>query len=87
VLIGEIGGTDEQEAARYWAERMDTGLVAFIAGKSAPEGKRMGHAGAIIGSEEETTGAKIAAFEDAGVPVAGHPGEVPGLVEKVLSGG
>ncbi len=85
VLIGEIGGTDEQTAAAYYRESMDTELVAFIAGKSAPEGKRMGHAGAIVGSEEETTRAKVAAFEEAGVPVADHPGQVPDLVADVLS--
>lgn len=83
VLIGEIGGRAEQDAAEYFEQHMDTPVVAFIAGKSAPEGKRMGHAGAIISGEEGTTGAKIDAFESAGIPVADYPSEIPDLIEHV----
>lgn len=84
VVIGEIGGGDEQEAAEYYANHMDTPVVAFIAGKSAPEGKRMGHAGAIISGESGTTEAKIKAFENVGVPVANYPSEVPGLLQDKI---
>lgn len=84
VVIGEIGGGDEQEAARYYAEKMDTPVVAFIAGKSAPEGKRMGHAGAIISGEQGTTEAKISTFEDVGISVADYPSRVPELINQRL---
>lgn len=85
VVIGEIGGDAEQRAAEYYREEMDTPVVSFIAGKSAPEGKRMGHAGAIISDEAGTTEAKIEAFEDAGVPVANYPSEVPSLIQQRLN--
>lgn len=85
VVIGEIGGDAEQRAAEYYREEMDTPVVSFIAGKSAPEGKRMGHAGAIISDEAGTTDAKIEAFEDAGVPVANYPSEVPSLIQERLN--
>jgi len=84
VIIGEIGGGDEQEAAKFYAENMDTPVVAFIAGKSAPEGKRMGHAGAIISGEQGTTEAKINAFENAGVPVADYPSRIPEILSDQL---
>lgn len=84
VVIGEIGGSDEQEAARYFAEEMDTPVVAFIAGKSAPEGKRMGHAGAIISGEQGKPEAKVKAFDQAGIPVADYPSQVPGLIEDLV---
>ena len=80
VLIGEIGGTDEERAAGFIAERMSKPVVAFVAGRSAPPGKRMGHAGAIIEGGSGTAMGKIAAFEAMGVPVAEHPGQVPNLV-------
>jgi len=77
VLIGEIGGSGEEQAARFIAERMTKPVVAFVAGRTAPPGRRMGHAGAIIEGGSGTAGEKIAAFEAIGVPVAQHPGQVP----------
>jgi succinyl-CoA synthetase alpha subunit len=79
-LIGEIGGTDEQEAAKFIKEKMNKPVVAFIAGQTAPPGKRMGHAGAIIAGSEGTAVEKIAAFKEAGVPVAKTPSELPKLM-------
>lgn len=76
VLIGEIGGTDEQKAARFIAEYMTKPVTAFIAGRTAPPGKRMGHAGAIIEGGEGTAQEKIAAFEAVGVRVVRLPEEV-----------
>ena len=85
-LIGEIGGTDEEKAAHYIKKRMTKPVVAFVAGQTAPPGKRMGHAGAIIEGGTGTAADKIAAFQSAGVPVARFPGEVAELIEKVLAG-
>jgi succinyl-CoA synthetase alpha subunit len=76
VLIGEIGGTDEERAARFIASEMTKPVTAFVAGRTAPPGKRMGHAGAIIEGGTGTAAEKIAAFEAAGVRVARHPGEI-----------
>lgn len=84
VLIGEIGGDAEEQAAAYIKERMTKPVVAFIAGQSAPPGKRMGHAGAIISSGSGTAEEKIKAFNEAGVPVANEPGKIPGLVKEKL---
>jgi len=85
VLCGEIGGEDEERAARFVADRMDTPVVAFVAGRTAPPGKRMGHAGAIVsGSGTGTAASKIAAFEDAGVPVADTPEEIADHVDRRL---
>lgn len=84
VLIGEIGGDAEERAADYIREKMKKPVVAFVSGRSAPEGKRMGHAGAIISGGQGTAAAKIAAFETAGVMVADTPSEIPGLVSKQL---
>jgi succinyl-CoA synthetase alpha subunit len=86
VLIGEIGGTDEQEAARYIKSAMKKPVVGFIAGRTAPPGKRMGHAGAIISGGGGTAVEKIQALNEAGVPVARIPAEIPGLVKRALSG-
>jgi succinyl-CoA synthetase alpha subunit len=83
VLIGEIGGTDEQRAAAFIAQRMSKPVTAFIAGRTAPPGKRMGHAGAIIEGGEGTAAEKIAAFEAIGVRVARHPGEIAELVAEL----
>ena len=83
VLIGEIGGTDEQRAAEFIAQNMSKPVTAFIAGQTAPPGKRMGHAGAIIEGGEGTAAEKIAAFERVGVRVASHPGEIATLVAQL----
>jgi succinyl-CoA synthetase alpha subunit len=86
VLIGEIGGTDEETAARYIEAEMTKPVVAFIAGRTAPPGKRMGHAGAIVSGGTGTAAEKIAAFQKAGVPVADLPSQIPGLVQAALAG-
>jgi succinyl-CoA synthetase alpha subunit len=83
VLIGEIGGSDEQRAADFIAQHMSKPVTAFIAGQTAPPGKRMGHAGAIIEGGEGTAAEKIAAFEAVGVRVAKHPGEIAELVVQL----
>ncbi len=85
VLIGEIGGTDEEEAAAFIQQEMRKPVVAFVAGKTAPEGKRMGHAGAIIMGRMGTAQSKIAAFQKAGVPVADLPVQIPDLLREVLT--
>lgn len=84
VVIGEIGGEDEEAAADYIREHMSKPVVAFISGRTAPPGKRMGHAGAIISGGKGTPQAKIEAFNAAGVPVADKPDEIPALLEKKL---
>jgi succinyl-CoA synthetase alpha subunit len=86
VLMGEIGGTDEDEAAAYIKKNVTKPVVAFIAGQTAPPGKRMGHAGAIISGGSGTAAEKIRAFEKAGVPVARIPSEIPGLLAAALKG-
>jgi succinyl-CoA synthetase alpha subunit len=82
VLIGEIGGTAEERAAEFIHEHMTKPVTAFVAGRSAPAGKRMGHAGAIIQGGMGTAADKIAALEAAGVPVAKHPEQIASLVEQ-----
>ena len=83
VLIGEIGGAAEEEAAAWAAEHMaDVPKVAFIAGRTAPEGKRMGHAGAIISGGRGTAASKVTALEAAGFRVAGSPTELPALLRE-----
>jgi len=84
VLIGEIGGDAEERAAQYIKEHITKPVVAFIAGRTAPPGKRMGHAGAIISSGSGTAKEKIAAFESIGVTVAHMPGEIADLLKKLL---
>jgi succinyl-CoA synthetase alpha subunit len=84
VMIGEIGGTDEQEAARFVHHSMKTPVVGFIAGRTAPPGKRMGHAGAIISGGGGTAQEKTEALNAAGVPVAKIPSEIPALVARAL---
>jgi succinyl-CoA synthetase alpha subunit len=80
VLIGEIGGTDEQEAAAFIRREFKKPVVAFIAGQTAPPGRRMGHAGAIVSGSSGTAEEKIRAFAEAGVAVAKVPSEIPGLL-------
>jgi succinyl-CoA synthetase alpha subunit len=80
VLIGEIGGNDEEKAAEFIAENMTKPVVAFIAGQTAPPGKRMGHAGAIVEGGSGLASDKIAALEQAHVKVAKHPEEIPALL-------
>ncbi|NOY96543.1 MAG: succinate--CoA ligase subunit alpha [Chlorobi bacterium] len=84
VLIGEIGGDAEEQAAKFIKEKMTKPVVAFIAGQTAPTGKRMGHAGAIISSGSGTAEEKIKALYQANVPVAKEPLEIPGLLKKKL---
>ena len=84
-MCGEIGGEDEEEAARYIGEHMDTPVVGFIAGRTAPPGKRMGHAGAIVsGSGTGTAESKINALENNGAPVGDTPEEVVDHIEDLL---
>ena len=81
VLIGEIGGSAEEEAAAWATDHLDgVPMAAFIAGRTAPEGRRMGHAGAIISGGAGTAAGKVAALEDAGIRVAGSPTELPALL-------
>ena len=84
VMIGEIGGTDEQEAARFVKEKMKKPVVGFIAGQTAPPGRRMGHAGAIISGSAGTAAEKMHAFEDNGVGVAKRPIDVVDLLKRAL---
>jgi succinyl-CoA synthetase alpha subunit len=81
VLIGEIGGTDEEKAAEFIADHMTKPVVGFIAGQTAPPGKRMGHAGAIVESGSGLAIDKIKALESVGVRVAKHPEEIPSLLK------
>lgn len=82
VLVGEIGGTAEEDAAEYIKGNIHKPVFAFIAGRTAPPGKRMGHAGAIISRGKGTAESKIKAFEKAGVKLASFPTEIADLVEK-----
>ncbi len=84
VLIGEIGGTDEEEAAEMIASDIKKPVVSFIAGRTAPPGKRMGHAGAIIAGGKGTAEEKIAAFAKVNVPVATIPSEIGDLMANAL---
>ncbi len=86
VLIGEIGGTDEQNAARFIKENVSKPVVGFVAGQTAPPGRRMGHAGAIISGSSGTAEEKIATFQENGVEVAERPADVPGIIAKGLNG-
>jgi succinyl-CoA synthetase alpha subunit len=84
VLIGEIGGSAEEEAARVITAEVTKPVVGYIAGRTAPPGKRMGHAGAVISGSEGTAGGKVEALRAAGVRVATLPGDVANLVAEVL---
>jgi len=87
VLIGEIGGDAEERAAAFIADTMHKPVLAFIAGRSAPPGKRMGHAGAIISAGSGTTESKTTAFRNAGIPVAETPDRIPDIIKELLSQG
>jgi succinyl-CoA synthetase alpha subunit len=82
VLIGEIGGSDEEKAAEFIQDHMTRPVVSFIAGKTAPPGKRMGHAGAIVEGGSGLAEDKIEALQKAGVRVASHPEEIPSLLQE-----
>ncbi len=84
VMIGEIGGSDEENAAVFVKENMQTPVVGFIAGRTAPAGKRMGHAGAIISGGTGTAEEKISAMNDAGIPVADRSIDIVDLVRERL---
>ncbi len=85
VMIGEIGGTAEEEAAAYIKECYDKPVIGFIAGRTAPPGRRMGHAGAIISGGKGTAEDKMAAMREAGIHICESPAEIGETVEKVLS--
>jgi succinyl-CoA synthetase alpha subunit len=86
ILVGEIGGSDEEAAAEFIASQVSKPVVAYVAGFSAPPGKRMGHAGAIITGSTGTAAAKARAFEAAGVEVGANPTQVAELMESTLRG-
>jgi succinyl-CoA synthetase alpha subunit len=85
VMLGEIGGTDEQNAARYVAEHVTKPVIGFIAGQTAPPGRRMGHAGAIVSGSSGTAAEKIGAFREAGIAVMDRPADVVTLVRSALA--
>ncbi len=87
VMIGEIGGEEEEAAAEWVRLHMQKPVVGFISGRTAPPGKRMGHAGAIISGRRGTPAAKVKALEDAGIRVANTPSQIPELVRSRLSAG
>ena len=86
IMIGEIGGGMEAEAARYIKEHGTKPVVGFIAGQTAPEGRTMGHAGAIIGGKEDTAAAKMAIMEQCGIRVVKSPAEIGATMAKALQG-
>jgi succinyl-CoA synthetase alpha subunit len=85
VLIGEIGGTDEEAAAAYIKQQVKKPVVAFIAGRTAPPGRRMGHAGAIISGGEGSAETKITALKNAGITVVESPATIGDNLAKVLA--
>lgn len=85
VLIGEIGGSEEERAARFVRENMSKPVVGFIAGQTAPKGKRMGHAGAIIAGGSGTAEEKLEAFKDAGIAIAQSPATIGETVAKAIN--
>lgn len=86
VMVGEIGGEDEQKAAAFIKEKVNKPVVAFIAGRTAPPGRRMGHAGAIISSGDNTADAKRKILGQAGVTVVDFPDEIPAVFQEIFDG-
>ncbi len=86
VMIGEIGGTDEQEAAAWVQEHLEIPVVGFIAGQTAPPGRQMGHAGAIISGSAGTAEEKMKVFEEHGIAVAKRPVDIRALIQEALAG-
>jgi len=84
MMIGEIGGPQEAEAAEYFKEHMTKPLVAYIAGLTAPKGRRMGHAGAIVSGKGESAAEKVEMLEEAGVIVVPNPSELGSTMERVM---
>ena len=84
VMIGEIGGTDEETAARWCKANMNKPVVGFIAGVTAPPGKRMGHAGAIISGGKDTARSKLAVMEECGFTVTRNPSEMGRLLKSLV---
>ena len=85
MAVGESGGADEEEACEFIKQHVTKPMAGFIAGRTAPEGKRMGHAGAIISGGAGTAAGKITAMEAAGVHVADAPSKVPGLLQAAIA--
>jgi succinyl-CoA synthetase alpha subunit len=84
IMIGEIGGTDEADAARYVKDNVTKPVVGFIAGRTAPAGKRMGHAGAIISGGDDTADAKLATFRECGIVVSDSPATIGEAMARAL---